>query len=73
MSKVEFAGTVAVGLVPDRQDGLVSLHVDSTVILLNGDEARSLANDLLKHAQTEGHKAPPNTPSNPYDAANGVI
>lgn len=38
---------IAVGKVPWRTDGVISLHVGDTFILLMPDEARNLATELL--------------------------
>lgn len=48
--------TVAVGLVPGRVDGMASLHVGGSYILLTPDELRKLARDMiaLSGPMTEG-------------------
>ena len=38
--------TVAVGLVPDRMDGLLSLHVGNSYVLLMPAEMRRLMADI---------------------------
>jgi hypothetical protein len=49
------ADTVAVGLVPDRADRLMSLHVGPSHVLLSCEEAKELAVQLTRMDRRQWH------------------
>lgn len=51
-----YQDTVAVGVVPDRTDGLLSLHVGGSVVFLTPTEALGVATFLKIHAGKDRRK-----------------
>lgn len=64
---VRFESAVAVGVVPGRTDGMLSLHVGSAVIMLDPTEAHRLALDLTFCANLDPARHKPRTESTPHD------